>query len=305
MGIHFKISAVKKTTVALLSAGLLLGSSVSAFAATVPIGPYIVKPNDSPYSIAAQSQVSLQNFEAVNDLTNSSVIYPGEVMAMPLLYLVDAGDSLWYIANRYDTSVASIKQLNGLNSNQIYPGQSLLIATGSKQTFPANQATNSTSSAVVQATPQTVTAPQNESAPVAVAQAKVEATAPVAQASATAPQAQQAQQQPSAATPTTITMLATSYDASAASNGPWGAVNYFGQPLQFGDVAVDPSVIPLGSKLFISGYSDSALPSGGFYATANDEGGAIVGNRIDIFLPTASQADQFGMENVKVQVISK
>lgn len=302
MGIHFKISAVRKTTVALLSAGLLLGSSVSAFAATVPIGPYIVKPNDSPYSIAAQSQVSLQNFEAVNDLTNSSVIYPGEVMAMPLLYLVDAGNSLWYIANRYDTSVASIKQLNGLNSNQIYPGQSLLIATGSKQTFPANQATNSTSSTVVQATPQTVTAPQNESAPVAVAQAKVVASAPVAQAPAAAPQAQQ---QPSAATPTTITMLATSYDASAASNGPWGAVNYFGQPLQFGDVAVDPSVIPLGSKLFISGYSDSALPSGGFYATANDEGGAIVGNRIDIFLPTASQADQFGMENVKVQVISK
>ena len=83
-------------------------------------------------------------------------------------------------------------------------------------------------------------------------------------------------------------------------------MNALGQPLCFGDVAVDPSVIPLGSRLFISGYSDSALPKGGFYAVANDMGGAIQGNRIDIFLPGGrSNADAFGIEQVMVRILAR
>lgn len=101
---------------------------------------------------------------------------------------------------------------------------------------------------------------------------------------------------------TTIAALATAYDGSVAENGPAGAVDYFGDPLQFGDIAVDPSVIPLGTKVKISGYSDSQLPKGGFYATAVDTGGAIKGNRIDIYLPTTKMALNFGVENVKVTV---
>jgi 3D (Asp-Asp-Asp) domain-containing protein len=101
----------------------------------------------------------------------------------------------------------------------------------------------------------------------------------------------------------TLTMVATSYDASRADNGPWGAVDYFGNPLHFGDVAVDPSVIPLGTKLFISGYHDRALPKGGFYAIADDEGGAIRGNRIDIFIRNRQQAWAFGIQTVTVKVI--
>ncbi len=99
-------------------------------------------------------------------------------------------------------------------------------------------------------------------------------------------------------------MVATSYDASYASNGSWGAVDYFGNPLKFGDIAVDPRVIPLGSKVWVSGYSDPALPKGGFYGTAVDTGGAIKGSRIDIFLPSTTAADRFGIEHVRVQVIS-
>ncbi|KUO95763.1 LysM peptidoglycan-binding domain-containing protein [Ferroacidibacillus organovorans] len=101
------------------------------------------------------------------------------------------------------------------------------------------------------------------------------------------------------------TFLASAYDPSVSSNGPWGAVDYFGQPLKFGDVAVDPSVIPLGSTLYISGYSDPALPAGGFYAKAVDTGGAIKGKRIDVFLPTTSAALNFGLENVSVSIIRK
>lgn len=100
-----------------------------------------------------------------------------------------------------------------------------------------------------------------------------------------------------------LSMTATAYDGSAACNGPWGAVDYFGNPLQFGDVAVDPSVIPLGTRLFITGYDDPALPKGGFYATADDIGGAIVGDRIDIFLPSDTQALNFGIEHIEVHIV--
>lgn len=102
---------------------------------------------------------------------------------------------------------------------------------------------------------------------------------------------------------TPVSMVATAYDGSIACNGPWGAVDYFGNPLQFGSVAVDPKVIPLGSKLFISGYSDPFLPKGGFYARAVDVGGAIKGDRIDIYLPQTSRARQFGIEHVTVRVV--
>lgn len=98
-------------------------------------------------------------------------------------------------------------------------------------------------------------------------------------------------------------MLATAYDASPSSNGPWGAFDFFGHPLKFGDVAVDPSVITLGTKLFISGYTDPLLPKKGFYATAVDTGGAIVGKRLDIFLPGSGQASDFGMEQLKVTIL--
>jgi LysM repeat protein len=42
-------------------------------------------------------------------------------------YIVQSGDSLWKIANRHQTSVARIKELNGLTSDVIRPGQKLAV----------------------------------------------------------------------------------------------------------------------------------------------------------------------------------
>lgn len=77
-----------------------------------------------------------------------------------------------------------------------------------------------------------------------------------------------------------------------------------GNRVNVGTVAVDPSVIPLGSKLYITGYSFSGLPAGGMMARATDTGGAIKGNKIDIFVPVSQQAAvNFGVQNVKVYIL--
>lgn len=103
----------------------------------------------------------------------------------------------------------------------------------------------------------------------------------------------------------TLDVKATAYSASAQENGGYGAVDYFGNPLQLGTIAVDPSVIPLGSTVYIEGYNFDGLPAGGMLAKATDTGGAIKGNRIDIFVPgSPSKAKQFGLQNVKVHVLN-
>ncbi len=61
-------------------------------------------------------------------------------------------------------------------------------------------------------------------------------------------------------------------------------------------IAVDPSVIPLGSKVYIEGYG---------YARAEDTGGAIKGNRIDIYMEHEDDALQYGVRDVKVKIIEE
>ena len=60
-------------------------------------------------------------------------------------------------------------------------------------------------------------------------------------------------------------------------------------------IAVDPNVIPLGSKVWVEGYG---------HAIAGDTGGAIKGNRIDVFVPTKEQAYRFGRKSVKIRVLN-
>lgn len=59
-------------------------------------------------------------------------------------------------------------------------------------------------------------------------------------------------------------------------------------------VSVDPSVIPLGSKVWVEGYGE---------AIAGDTGGHIVGNRIDLHFESKSKADSFGRKTVKVKIL--
>ena len=101
-------------------------------------------------------------------------------------------------------------------------------------------------------------------------------------------------------------MVSTCYGPSLADNYPYGAVDALGQPLQDGMVAVDPRVIPLGSVVYVTGYHDNLLPAPGFLGKATDTGGAIKGDRLDIFInaPPAGISD-FGVQDVTVYVLGK
>ena len=59
-------------------------------------------------------------------------------------------------------------------------------------------------------------------------------------------------------------------------------------------VAVDPSVIPLGTRLYVEGYGE---------AIASDTGGAIKGNIIDVHFPTNAQCEQWGRRTVQVTIL--
>ena len=60
-------------------------------------------------------------------------------------------------------------------------------------------------------------------------------------------------------------------------------------------VAVDPSVIPLGSKVYVDGYG---------YAIASDTGGAIKGNRIDVYFDSSSECNSWGRRSANVLVVA-
>lgn len=69
------------------------------------------------------------------------------------------------------------------------------------------------------------------------------------------------------------------------ASGTWPAV---------GTVATDPEVIPLGTKLWVEGYGE---------AVAEDTGGAVKGNIIDVYLDTESECWQWGRRMVEVRIL--
>ncbi|MCM2535763.1 3D domain-containing protein [Neobacillus pocheonensis] len=86
--------------------------------------------------------------------------------------------------------------------------------------------------------------------------------------------------------------------ATAYSWQDSGAVTRLGYNIQQNPnmklIAVDPSVIPLGKKVWVEGYG---------VAVAGDTGGAIVGNRIDILMPSSAAANAYGRKTVKVVIL--
>lgn len=97
---------------------------------------YVVKAGDTLYSIANNYNISLSDLKQANNLV-SNTLNIGQILTIPLpgiipleeknTYIVKAGDSLYAIANMYDTTVNELKNLNNLTSNILSIGQVLMI----------------------------------------------------------------------------------------------------------------------------------------------------------------------------------
>ncbi len=86
-------------------------------------------------------------------------------------------------------------------------------------------------------------------------------------------------------------MEATAY---LPTDGSAEGLTAMGIPATYGIVAVDPDVIPLGTRVYIPGYGE---------ALAADTGGAIYGYRIDLCMESYDEAMDFGRRNVTVFVL--
>ena len=100
-------------------------------------GYYTVKSGDSLWSIAKKYGVSVSDIKDANGLT-SSMLSIGQVLKIPTVeeeeesknvYIVKKGDSLYKIAQNYDTTVSEIMSLNNLTSTNLSIGQVLNIPT--------------------------------------------------------------------------------------------------------------------------------------------------------------------------------
>lgn len=97
-----------------------------------------------------------------------------------------------------------------------------------------------------------------------------------------------------------LDITATAYASGPEDNGIWNDKTHIGTQVRPGIIAVDPKVIPLGSKVYIE-FEDGKRT----YAIAEDTGGAIKGNRIDIAMSDRDKAKKFGIQDVKVHVVEE
>jgi len=142
-------------------------------------------------------------------------------------------------------------------------------------------------------------APAKAAAP-APAQAHAPAPAPAPVKTATKPAVKAAEtSEPSGGRE--LTVEATAYTAHPSENGgTYGGrvLTAMGHDLTANPnmkmIAVDPKVIPLGSKVWVEGYGE---------AIAGDTGGAIKGNRIDVLLGSDSASQKWGRKTVKVKIL--
>ena len=112
---------------------------------------YTVQNGDNLWLIATRFNTTVEAIMYVNNLS-SEILIPGQELvipkpgtvvpstaenrstaptrnqASPVKYVVQYGDSLWFIAVKFQTSVEAIKELNGLTSDQIRPGMTLLVS---------------------------------------------------------------------------------------------------------------------------------------------------------------------------------
>ena len=182
--------------------------------------------------------------------------------------VIQKGDTLWDLSREYNTTVESIMKENNLVDDLIFANDILEISPINNLTITEGE---------------TLTQPFQD---------EKQAENKSVQAANLVETEEPATEEP---TGKEITVAATAYTANCkgCSGITKTGVNLNANPDQK-VIAVDPAVIPLGSKVHVEGYG---------YATAEDIGGGINGHEIDVFIPKQSDALEWGRKQVKVTII--
>lgn len=224
-------------------------------------------------------------------------------------YEVQKGDSLWKIAQEYNTTVDELADINNLETTVIRPKQKLFIngtyivekgdtlsGIGKEYDVAVQDIKkwNDLESDLI------VIGQELEIKGVNVVkdeQDKPSHAVPALSEQENSSQTVSNQENKRSESPEgkTITVTATAYTADCA--GCTG-ITSTGIDLNKNPgakvIAVDPKVIPIGSEVYVEGYGN---------ATAADTGSAIKGNKIDVYLPAKKDAKSWGVRTVKVTVL--
>lgn len=254
--IHMKKKIVTLTAIAALSVGAAGQASASSV--------HTVQSGDTLWSISQDNNVSVSDLQEWNEL-DSTLIYPSQELKVEDIintYTVVKGDTLYKIATDHNMSVNELKNLNNLSSDLIHPGDEFIL--DGKKVASASVATNTSQAS----TPTKSTTSTTQTAAVAA---------------------------PTASSAKEMTVTATAYTAYCAgcSGVTATGIDLRSNPNQK-VIAVDPSVIPLGSRVWVEGYGE---------AIAGDTGGAIKGNIIDVFIPSQQDALNWGRKTVTIKIL--
>ncbi len=283
--------------VAMLSA--TLGANAQAATITVQKG-------DTLWDLSRAHNTSVENIKTLNHIT-TNLIHPGDVLTIAQQYTVKQGDTLWDIALDHQVTVSQIKEWNQLHTDLIHPGLNLSIINGTKTNTavtdkaikPAAHAAKETTTSVTNNTTamegkpeETVSSTSNTTSKDSASEVAAPSTSNTA-SKENAPEATAPSKNNTASKELIVEASAYTASCEGCSGITATGINLKTNP-NAKVISVDPTVIPLGSKVYVEDYGE---------AIAGDTGGAIKGNRIDVFFPSQQDAINFGVKQLKVTIL--
>ena len=274
-------------------ASLVIGTALIgtiAFNTEASAAEINVKQGDTLWNIAQNNGTTVEQLKKVNNLT-SDIILPSQTLEtsnkstneekVESTHTVKSGETLSGISLDYGVKVNELKDWNDLNSDLIVVNQELLVKA------EANETTKSEPTKETNDKSEKHTETKSEQQTENKSEKKTEQK--------TVENKSEEKSEKTSNSGQSMTMEATAYTAQC--DGCTG-ITATGIDLNANSnkkvVAVDPSVIPLGSRVHVEGYGE---------AIAGDTGGAIKGDRIDVHLPTKDAALGFGRQSVNVTVL--
>ncbi|SDB82089.1 3D (Asp-Asp-Asp) domain-containing protein [Pelagirhabdus alkalitolerans] len=222
---------------------------------------YQVQRGDTLWHIAQDHDVSVRTLKTINEL-NTDLIFPDQEIQVEdeTIHEVVKGDTLYQIAKANDLTVEDLKQFNQLTSDLILVGETLTLIERERHVEKTRNVVNEQKEEHVDS--------------------ETSSEEPAAEVVASSQE---------------WTMTATAYTAECdGCNGITATGIDLNQDRSKKVVAVDPNVIPLGSRVYVEGYGE---------AIAGDVGGAIKGHKIDIHVPTTEEALAWGVRQVTVELL--